>query len=165
MNFLKRLLVLMMAASLVILGGCVTQEDVDAAYQRGKEAGIEAATDTRGTYDDGYQAGHDKGYEEGSKAGYDEGYSDGYDDAEEEYSSSTSDSSEASESASVQTYAAGGSTSSSSESTGTTVYITDTGKKYHRDGCQYLRESKHSISLSSAKEAGYGPCSRCHPPY
>lgn len=45
-----------------------------------------------------------------------------------------------------------------------TVYITDTGKKYHNDGCQYLSKSKHPISLSGAKESGYTPCSRCNPP-
>lgn len=42
-----------------------------------------------------------------------------------------------------------------------TVYITDTGEKYHRDGCQYLRKSKHAISLSDAEARGYTPCSRC----
>ena len=42
-----------------------------------------------------------------------------------------------------------------------TVYITQTGKKYHRDGCGYLSKSKIPISLSKAKEQGYTPCSRC----
>lgn len=45
-----------------------------------------------------------------------------------------------------------------------TVYITKTGKKYHRDGCRYLSKSKIPISLSSAKNEGYGPCSVCDPP-
>ena len=44
-----------------------------------------------------------------------------------------------------------------------TVYITDTGEKYHRSGCQYLRKSKHAISLSEAKSRGYTPCSKCKP--
>jgi hypothetical protein len=44
-----------------------------------------------------------------------------------------------------------------------TVYITKTGEKYHRDGCQYLRQSKISISKSDAVNAGYTPCSRCNP--
>ncbi|MDP2233645.1 MAG: nuclease (SNase), partial [Actinomycetota bacterium] len=47
---------------------------------------------------------------------------------------------------------------------GGTVYITDTGAKYHSDGCQYLSKSKHAISLSAAKSSGYTPCSRCNPP-
>ena len=43
------------------------------------------------------------------------------------------------------------------------VYVTNTGSKYHRDGCQYLRQSKIPMPLSQA--AGlYGPCSRCRPP-
>jgi hypothetical protein len=50
------------------------------------------------------------------------------------------------------------------QSTGTTVYITKTGEKYHVDSCSYLRQSKISISLSEAKRLGYTPCSRCNPP-
>ena len=46
----------------------------------------------------------------------------------------------------------------------TTVYITDYGEKYHRSSCQYLHDSKHSISLSSAVNQGYTPCSVCNPP-
>jgi len=45
----------------------------------------------------------------------------------------------------------------------TTVYVTNTGKKYHRAGCSYLK-SCHSISLEDAYIAGYGACSRCNPP-
>lgn len=44
-----------------------------------------------------------------------------------------------------------------------TVYVTKTGKKYHRDGCRYLSNSKIPISLSDAK-LEYGPCSGCNPP-
>ena len=44
-----------------------------------------------------------------------------------------------------------------------TVYITDTGDKYHRSGCRYLKKSKHAISLSNAKAQGYTPCSVCKP--
>jgi len=44
-----------------------------------------------------------------------------------------------------------------------TVYITNTGHKYHRDGCRYLRYSQSSISESKAIERGYGACSVCNP--
>jgi S1-C subfamily serine protease/Tfp pilus assembly protein PilF len=44
-----------------------------------------------------------------------------------------------------------------------TVYITKTGKKYHRDGCQHLRRSKVPIALSQAANL-YEPCAHCHPP-
>ena len=45
-----------------------------------------------------------------------------------------------------------------------TVYITDTGHKYHTYGCQHLRDSKHEVSLAEAKSMGLGPCGTCHPP-
>lgn len=50
---------------------------------------------------------------------------------------------------------------SSGTSTSQTVYITNTGTKYHRAGCQYLRQSQIAISLSDAKAQGYTACSRC----
>lgn len=43
------------------------------------------------------------------------------------------------------------------------IYVTRTGKKYHRAGCNSLRRSKIPISLAEAKER-YGPCGRCNPP-
>ena len=46
---------------------------------------------------------------------------------------------------------------------GGTVYITDTGEKYHSGGCSYLRTSKHATSRSDAEAQGYTPCSRCDP--
>jgi competence protein ComEC len=45
-----------------------------------------------------------------------------------------------------------------------TVYITDTGKKYHSDSCRYLAKSKIPIKLSEAKAKGYTPCKVCKPP-
>jgi hypothetical protein len=45
-----------------------------------------------------------------------------------------------------------------------TVYITRTGKKYHRDGCRYLAASKIPISLKDAKANGYTACKVCRPP-
>lgn len=44
-----------------------------------------------------------------------------------------------------------------------TVYVTKTGEKYHRAGCQYLSKSPIPMKLSSAK-LSYGPCSVCRPP-
>lgn len=43
-----------------------------------------------------------------------------------------------------------------------TVYVTNSGSKYHRDGCRYLEKSKIPISLSDA-QAMYKPCSKCNP--
>ena len=45
-----------------------------------------------------------------------------------------------------------------------TVFVTRTGKKYHRDGCRYLATSKIPISLKDAKARGYTACKVCHPP-
>jgi len=44
------------------------------------------------------------------------------------------------------------------------VYITKTGRKYHRSDCGYLRESCIPISLIEAIQRGYTPCKICHPP-
>ena len=45
---------------------------------------------------------------------------------------------------------------------GTIVYITDTGTKYHRKGCSSLSKSCYAISLEDAKAQGYTPCQKCH---
>lgn len=44
-----------------------------------------------------------------------------------------------------------------------TVYITNTGAKYHRDGCRYLSKSRIPIELKSAQVSGYTACSVCRP--
>jgi len=46
---------------------------------------------------------------------------------------------------------------------GQIVYITKTGKKYHRDGCSSLISSKIPIKLEDAIKQGYGPCKKCCP--
>ncbi|MBM4070790.1 MAG: nuclease [Planctomycetes bacterium] len=43
-----------------------------------------------------------------------------------------------------------------------TVYITASGKKYHRASCKYVAKSKMPISLKEA-QAKYEPCSVCKP--
>ncbi|WP_243447460.1 MBL fold metallo-hydrolase [Clostridium tetani] len=44
-----------------------------------------------------------------------------------------------------------------------TVYITDTGKRYHGDGCRSLRKSKAPINKNDAINRGYGACGVCNP--
>lgn len=44
-----------------------------------------------------------------------------------------------------------------------TVYITDSGEKYHSEGCRHLNKSKIPISRSDAIAAGYEPCKVCKP--
>lgn len=45
-----------------------------------------------------------------------------------------------------------------------TVHITRTGKKYHRTGCRYLKDSDSEITLDEAKSLGLSPCGVCNPP-
>ena len=45
-----------------------------------------------------------------------------------------------------------------------TVYLTKTGKKYHREGCRSLSKSKRPMSLKDATERGFTPCKVCRPP-
>ena len=45
------------------------------------------------------------------------------------------------------------------------VYVTNTGSKYHRSTCRYLRKSKIPMKLKAAAGAGYTPCKVCKPPF
>ena len=45
-----------------------------------------------------------------------------------------------------------------------TIYITKTGKKYHKTGCRYLKYSKKELTLERALTHGYQACSICKPP-
>ena len=42
-----------------------------------------------------------------------------------------------------------------------TVYVTETGKKYHAKNCSIAKTGKKGISLLEAKKAGYEPCKAC----
>lgn len=53
--------------------------------------------------------------------------------------------------------------SSISDNQSEVVYRTNTGKKYHRSGCSYLK-SKIETTVSEAQAMGLGPCSSCNPP-
>jgi len=44
-----------------------------------------------------------------------------------------------------------------------TVYVTQTGEKYHSAGCRYLARSQIPMALAHAA-ARFGPCSVCRPP-
>lgn len=43
-----------------------------------------------------------------------------------------------------------------------TVYVTDTGIRYHKEGCRYLKYSKRKLSLTVAVKEGYTPCKVCY---
>jgi hypothetical protein len=42
------------------------------------------------------------------------------------------------------------------------VFVTNTGSKYHKKGCFYLRHSKQEITLTEALKEEYTPCSKCY---
>lgn len=44
------------------------------------------------------------------------------------------------------------------------VYVTESGDKYHKEDCRFLKKSKIKLTLEEAKEKGYKPCSVCKPP-
>jgi len=44
-----------------------------------------------------------------------------------------------------------------------TVYITKSGKKYHKTSCRHLSKSKIEIEIKNAKENGYKACKTCKP--
>lgn len=45
-----------------------------------------------------------------------------------------------------------------------TVYVTETGERYHLSSCRTLRGGGRPISLGEAKRRGYTACKVCQPP-
>jgi len=45
--------------------------------------------------------------------------------------------------------------------TAQTVYITETGKKYHVKSCPDVKTNGKAIQLTDAKKKGYGACTSC----
>jgi len=43
------------------------------------------------------------------------------------------------------------------------VYVTNTGKKYHKGNCRYLSKSKIKTTKSKAQNSGYTACKVCKP--
>ena len=107
-------------------------------------------------YDAGYEAGYLAGLEEGTESGYNKGYKAGFKDGE----NSAKDYYAARELA-KELWPNASKASSSSSSSATWVYVTDTGSKYHKSGCSYLKSS-NKIELSEALSLGYDACSRCY---
>ncbi len=178
-------------ALLLVLCGCAqtySAEELararEEAYQSGYESGVSHGAEN--ARDEGYAEGYAQGLDEGQAAladresalaqeagdafqnGYDTGYETGYAQkkkelqaARERYVASIAPSSvEPENTASSEKPAS----SDTQASTASTVYITQSGKKYHVSSCKYLSKSKTAISLTDAKNRGYTPCSKCHPP-
>ena len=169
--------VLLLVATIVLclgLGSCqmMTDEEIQAAYDEAFAAGA-ASVDVTSQLDEKHTEGYAEGFDNGYQTGYKNGKKVGRAEAKEEAAEEKrDDNKDSGSSGSYRPYSSSGasgssnssSTSSSVFNSGTTVYVTDTGSKYHRYGCQYLRESCHGMTLSKAKQAGYTACSRCDPP-
>lgn len=112
-------------------------------------------------YQEGYNAGYDIGYHEGHKVGYDKGKAEGYDDGKEDGYDTGYQAGKTAGTVRAPANNTRPSTSGSTQTNSVTVYITDTGSKYHRAGCQYLAKSSHPISKDTAIARGYEACSRC----
>ncbi len=76
-------------------------------------------------------------------------------------SGSSSSGSSSSGSSSSGSFSSGVAAYSSSDDQSETVYVTNTGSKYHSAGCRYLKKSQIPMSLSEAKRQGYTACSVC----
>ena len=100
----------------------------------------------------GYDKGYAVGYDHGSNIGYDAGYNSGYEKGRRSVSA-------VSKSSTPQITVPAITTPKQTQ----IVYVTDTGSKYHRYGCRYLKDSCIPMSLSDAKANGYTPCSVCSP--
>lgn len=46
-----------------------------------------------------------------------------------------------------------------------TVYVTESGKKYHAKNCDVVKTGKKGLELSEAKKQGYEPCKVCKVPH
>ena len=91
----------------------------------------------------------DNSYQKGYEDGYDEGYSV----ASEKYEAQI-------ETVYKESYMDGYYNRVNSN-VSDTVYVTDTGTKYHKPNCSYLK-SKRAVTLSDALALGYDACSRCY---
>ncbi len=43
------------------------------------------------------------------------------------------------------------------------VYLTESGEKYHKEGCSALKNGSREVSESEVKHAKIPPCQRCKP--
>lgn len=147
-----------------------SSEQLEEQYQQGYEAGVQegyaqGAQETQAALLETVNESYQQGYESGYLAGHENQAAD-VDASRQAYLASAASRLPASSSQTetpAPTYADETQTVSQ-ENASSQVYVTASGKKYHRSDCTYLSKSKQSISLSEAKSKGYSPCSKCKPP-
>ena len=140
---MKKLIALLLMSVLLLSGCGYTEDDLAAEWEEGYAQGKS----------DGYTVGYDEGFAAGTSEffAFHQGVVENQEGAEEP----------------VQQEAQVSEPETTTESSGSeeiTVYVTDTGTKYHRSGCGSLWNSSHERSLSQAISQGYGPCGNCNPP-
>lgn len=93
------------------------------------------------SYSDGYNQGYEDGYDSGYDFGYSEGSSSGYDEGYDD-----------------------GKEGNLSPADKRTVYVTPSGRKYHRKSCSSIKgHDTEKLQTWEAKERSYTACSRCNP--
>lgn len=162
-RFLCTVAAIFFAVSLTACEASYSEEDLAAAKDEGYDNGYsEGYSDAEADHEDDYGDGYDEGYADAEAEfkpqlinRYGEGYADGYADGCE--AGGDSESTYNDYTASSYTY-----DEPTQQTYSETVYVTNTGSKYHRAGCQYLRDSQIAIDLDDAIAAGYTACSRCY---
>ena len=127
-------------------------------------------------YNSGYHTGYDEGLTTRQQSLYEEAFAEGYDNGYDTGFSEGSAQTAKDEQRSQQQYVTAQtpvlpsavpsqtvSPAETQESQQVTVYITNSGTKYHLDGCRHLK-SKIEKTLEEAKALNLEPCKVCNPP-
>ena len=127
-------------------------------------------------YNSGYHTGYDEGLTARQQSLYEEAFAEGYDNGYDTGFSEGSAQTAKDEQRSQQQYVTAQtpvlpsavpsqtvSPAETQESQQVTVYITNSGTKYHLDGCRHLK-SKIEKTLEEAKALKLEPCKVCNPP-
>ena len=139
---MKKLIALLLMSVLLLSGCGYTEEDLAAEWEEG----------------------YDQGKSDGYSVGYDEGFAAGASRSFMFQGGATTEEEPVAEEQEPEPEPEPETTTESSGQEEITVYVTDTGTKYHRSGCGSLWNSSHEKSLSQAISQGYGPCGNCNPP-
>ena len=117
----------------------VNEEELAAIREEGYQQGKESAErDSASALSAQYDAGHEEGYQ----AGYQKGREDGLKEAAQKAKADKAkEESKPQSKTSTAASSSGNSTTTSQGTQTATVYVTDTGSKYHRYGCRYLRRA------------------------
>ena len=134
------------------------EEAYNSGYHTGYEEGLTARQQS--LYDEAFAAGQAEGYD----SGYDTGFSEGSaqtakDEQRSQQQYVTAQTPVLPSAVPSQTV----SPAETQESQQVTVYITNSGTKYHLDGCRHLK-SKIEKTLEEAKALKLEPCKVCNPP-